>query len=106
VGVKPKLYNKEEYEARIIDMKQLSEAYQTMLHDITLNLYIDDISHEMISQLKEQLSGREGNVNLKVKVIDSREGVVLNFFSKKYRINPTMELIDFLDNMQINYNIA
>ncbi len=105
-SVKPKLYNKDEYEAKISAIQQLSDAYSTLLNDITLSIYIDDISQEMIARLKERLSLPGGNVNLKVKIIDSREGVVLNFFSKKYRVNLTMDLVEFLENMQINYRIA
>ncbi len=105
-SVKPKLYNKEEYEAKISAIQQLSDAYQTMMKEITLSIYIDDISQEMISQLKERFSRPEGSVNLKVKIIDLRDGVVLNFFSKKYRVNLTMELVEFLENMQINYRIT
>lgn len=103
--VQPKFYNKEEYEAKITAMQQLDEAHRMLIKEITLNLYINDISQELIQNLSGKIESCPGDTPLKVKVIDARDGVVLNMLSRNVRVEVGRELVDFLDSYQIKYSV-
>ena len=104
--VQPKFYKKDEYEAKINAMMQLDEARETFVKELVLSLYVNDISQEMISELSGKLESCPGNTPLRVKIVDSRDGVVLGFFSRSIRVDVGRELVDFLESYQINYSIA
>ena len=104
--VQPKFYKKDEYEPKINAMMQLDEARETFVKELVLSLYVNDISQEMISELSGKLESCPGNTPLRVKIVDSRDGVMLGFFSRSIRVEVGRDLVDFLDSYQINYSIA
>lgn len=104
-SVKPRPYNKDEYEAKLTSMQMLGDTLDS-INELTLNLSINEISPEMTAELSERIAVAQGKINLRIKVIDSREGVSLNFFSRKYKVGLTQEFIEFLDNSGINYAIG
>lgn len=104
-SVRPRMYNKDIYEAKITSMQMLGEALDT-IGEITITLNINDINPEMTASLTEYISSAKGKINVKIKVYDPREGVSLNFFSRKYKTVLSQELIEYLDENQILYAIA
>ena len=104
-SVRPRPYNKDEYEAKITSMQMLGDVLDSV-NELTISLHINDISPDMTAELSERIAATKGKINLRVKVIDSREGVSLAFFSRKYKVALTQELVSYLESNQINYSIA
>ena len=103
-SVKPKIYNKDEYEIKISSMSMLSDVYDS-INRLTINLDIDSIDTELISQLSEIMNGSKGKVNLKMRISDPKEGVSLAFHSRRCKIDLSKELIDFLTDNGITYSV-
>ena len=72
----------------------------------TLHLHIGDIDNEVVAGLAEHVTSTPGKINLRVRVVDSREGVLLHFFSRRHKISLTPELVEFLESNEINSNMA
>ena len=104
-SVRPRPYNKDEYEAKITSMQMLGDVLDSV-NELTISLHINDISPDMTAELSERIAATKGKINLRVKVIDSREGVSLAFFRVSTRWTLTQELVSYLESNQINYSIA
>ncbi len=72
-SVRPRPYNKDEYEAKITSMQMLGDVLDSV-NELTISLHINDISPDMTAELSERIAATKGKINLRVKVIDSREG--------------------------------
>ncbi len=103
--MRPRPYNKEEYEAKITSMQMLGDVLDGV-NELTISLHINDITPDLTAELAERLSAVKGRINLRVKVVDPREGVSLAFFSRKYKVALTQELVGYLESNEINYSIA
>ena len=73
-------------------MQMLGDVLDSV-NELTISLHINDISPDMTAELSERIAATKGKINLRVKVIDSREGVSLAFFSRKYKVALTQELV-------------
>ena len=104
-SVRPRPYRDTEYEAKITSMQMLDDVLGG-ISELTLNLPIQEITPDATAELTERLTAAKGKINLRIKVIDPHEGVSLVFFSRKYKVALTQELVDYLENSQINYRIA
>lgn len=104
-SVRPKPYNKEEYEVKITSIQMMCDVLDG-ISELTINLPITDITPDMTTDLLEHISATKGKISLKVKVTDPREGIALAFHSRKYKIALTQELVGYLENNQINYSIV
>lgn len=104
-SVRPRLYNKDEYEAKITSIQMLGDALDS-ISELTLNLPIKEINPELAAELSGIMASSKGKVNLRIKVTDPREGVSLAFYSRKYKVELTKELMNYLESNQINYSVA
>jgi hypothetical protein len=55
--------------------------------------------------LLEQVSKNQGTTQLYFNIYDPTEDVRIKLGSRRYRVAPTVESMDFLDNNDINYTI-
>lgn len=101
----PSRFRQGELEFNIKSMQTLSTLREDLVKKITLSLFVNDINDELISELKTIASSHPGNVNLRVRLIDPKQHVNVELFSRTLRVSVSNELIKHLNQMNISYKI-
>ena len=103
--VQSRIYRDGELELKIESMMQLSEVRDTMIKEITVQLPVDDVTEEFIKKFNTHVKASKGPVTLRMKVYDKETGVYISLFSKSIKVTITPELIGYLEENNITFNI-
>ncbi|MBR5850552.1 MAG: DNA polymerase III subunit alpha [Alistipes sp.] len=108
--VQPRPYRKEgepeQLEFRIGSMMQLQEVRDTMIRELQIWLPIHELTEQFIKEFVPVVKRSKGKTQLRVQLYDPQEQVQLRLFSKKYRVELTQELIDYLNENELKYTIS
>jgi DNA polymerase-3 subunit alpha len=96
--VQRRRHKEEELEFKIKTINLLSSVKDELIKSVTLKIDPENISMEMINELKELIQQNKGETELKFMFIDSDDKVSLPMFSRTFRIRLNNELISYLDD--------
>jgi len=96
--VQKRRYNEDELELKIKTITLLSSVKDELIKSVTLKIDTENISAEMINELKELVHENKGETELKFLFIDSEDKISLPMFSRTFRIRLNNELISYLDD--------
>ena len=99
--VEPRMYNENEFEVRVKSMAMLHEVKSEMVKSLTLKVPLNNITQELVTELRAATDKHKGNVTLKIKVIDPDEKMAIDFFSRGIRINLDNELLQFFEELDL-----
>jgi len=99
--VEPRMYNENEFEVRVKSMVMLHDVKAEMVKSLTLKLPLNNITEELVTELRIATDKHKGNVTLKIKVIDPEEKMAIDFFSRAIRINLDNELLQFFEELDL-----
>ena len=94
----------EELEYKIVSIQHLADIADGITN-IRIELDINDVCSSFTNMILEQAAANSGKATLQFVVIDHNEDVKVKLSSKKYRVAPSTEFINFLDSNDINYFI-
>lgn len=94
-----------ELEFFVKSIQMLSEVRDEMIKKITISLMLDEVDDELIDQIKVVTKSNNGKVQLRVKIVDPKNKVNLEMFSRTIRINVSKQLIEHLKKMDINFKV-
>jgi DNA polymerase-3 subunit alpha len=103
--VMPKPYNDNDLEPKISSIMQLEEAQNTLVKEMVLTLPVDEITDDMIADIAAHLRAAEGNIQLRMRVIDPENSVSLGMFSRTIRVSLSGELIKYCEDSGIRYSL-
>ena len=93
-SVAPRKWGAEnELEIKINSMMLLSEVRGKMVKGIRVNIDLDDLNYDLMEKLEAITAKFKGDAKLYIDVIDRRENITLELFSKKFSIDPSAEMI-------------
>jgi DNA polymerase-3 subunit alpha len=96
--VQKRRYNEDELELKIRTITLLSSVKDELIKSVTLKIDTENISTEMINELKELVHENKGETELKFLFIDPEDKISLPMFSRTFRIRLNNELISYLDD--------
>jgi len=96
--VQKRRYNEDELELKIRTITLLSSVKDELIKSVTLKIDTENISAEMINELKELVHENKGETELKFLFIDPEDKISLPMFSRTFRIRLNNELISYLDD--------
>jgi DNA polymerase III subunit alpha len=96
--VQKKKYKEEEIEFKIKTITLLSSVKDELIKSVTLKIDPENISSEMINELKELVSENKGETELKFLFLDSEDKISLPMFSRTFRVRLNNEFISYLDD--------
>jgi DNA polymerase-3 subunit alpha len=96
--VQKRPYREDELEFRIKTINLLSSVKDDLIKSVTLKIDPENISPEMIRDLKELVTENKGETELKFLFIDPEDKISLPMFSRTYRVRLNNELISYLDD--------
>ena len=104
--VQTRPYNDQELELKIKTMMMLSQVREEMVNNLLLTIPLNNLTEDLIREIKEHTLAKKGKVNLKFKIIDMEENIGIDLFSRTERIDVTNDLIHYLDEKtDIQYSI-
>jgi len=96
--VQKRPYREDELEFKIKTINLLSSVKDELIKSVTLKIDPENISPEMIRDLKELVLEHKGETELKFLFIDPDDKISLPMFSRTYRVRLNNELISYLDD--------
>ena len=96
--VQKRPYREDELEFKIKTINLLSSVNDELIKSVTLKIDPENISPEMIRDLKELVLEHKGETELKFLFIDPDDKISLPMFSRTYRVRLNNELISYLDD--------
>ncbi|MFT4858855.1 MAG: DNA polymerase-3 subunit alpha [Algoriphagus sp.] len=105
--VEPKRWAENELEFKISNIMLLSEVRSKMVKGIRVNINLDDLSYDLMEKLEAITSKYKGEAKLYFDVIDRKENIALELFSKKFSIDPSAEMIKELRQIpEVMYKVV
>ena len=90
---------------KVLAITQLQEVRETMIHELHVGMPIEQLSDRFIEDFTALVKKNKGNTTLRMMLYD-REGVSLRLFSKRFRVDVSQELIDYLNEQELTYTIS
>jgi DNA polymerase-3 subunit alpha len=104
--VQKRKYKEDELEFKIRTITLLSSVKDELIKSVTLKIDPENISTEMINELKDLVSENKGETELKFLFIDTDDKISLPMFSRTLRVRLNNELISYLeDHPGIEYKV-
>jgi DNA polymerase-3 subunit alpha len=104
-SVRPKPYNAEELEVKIIQLTQLQDISENVIKEININIFVEDLTPDFREELTKRLKKSKGKTRLTIRVCDSNTDVAVNFAPKKLTVGVTQELLDFFKDNDILFSL-
>ncbi len=103
--IQPRPYsNPEQLEFKVTSVTQLSDV-RDAVREIKLYLPIETITKEFIDELTEVAKESKGKAQLKFSLQDLKEEVYVSAYSRKYRVELTKEISDFIKKYNLKHTI-
>jgi DNA polymerase III subunit alpha len=96
--VQKRRFKEEELEFKIKTITLLSSVKDELIKSVTLKINPENVSNEMINELRQLVTENKGDTELKFLFIDSEDKISLPMFSRTFRIRLNNELISYLDD--------
>lgn len=94
-----------DYRANVTEIMSLEEAKERFIRDITIQMPIEAVNDENISNLEEIFIENKGEVTPKMFIYDKDSNVSVTMLIKKYKIDVSQPLINNLNKYNIRYKI-
>ncbi|WP_268035694.1 DNA polymerase III subunit alpha [Algoriphagus sp. PAP.12] len=91
-----KKWNEHEMEFKIDSISLLSEVRSKMVKGLRVNIDLDDLTLDLMEKLEAITEKYKGEAKLYFDVVDRKENISLELFSKRFSIDPSAEMIQEL----------
>jgi DNA polymerase-3 subunit alpha len=92
----------EELEFKILSIQHLAEVADS-INSIRIELDINEVCPTLTEMLIEKAAENKGKATLSFVIVDKTNNVKIKLSSKKYRVAPTTDFMEFLENNEFNY---
>jgi DNA polymerase-3 subunit alpha len=83
----------------------LSEVKDDMIKLLTISLPVDEVTDELVEELRNISSVNKGKVPLRFKVVDRESNLSVDMFSRSYRVSVSSDLIGHLQKMELSFKV-
>ncbi|MDD5572002.1 MAG: OB-fold nucleic acid binding domain-containing protein, partial [Bacteroidales bacterium] len=97
--------NSQELEFKITGIHLLSEVREKLVKKIQVKITLSALSEKIINEMQQLAEANKGKTLLKFCVFDPVEKISVELFSRKYRINVSHEITEYLERLDIEYKI-
>jgi len=105
-AVYPSRFKPSEWEFKINTISLLNELRGKMIKGLRVHIALEDLTFDLMEKLEKITTTYQGDARLYINIIDDKENITLDMMSKKYKIDPSNELISALGTIpEIAYKI-
>jgi len=94
------------YDLKIREISLLSTIRETKVHELILNLPVTAVNKEFRKDFVSTLKKSKGKVKLSLYITDEDKNLHASFFSRKYKVDITSDLLEFMQRNHIQYKIS
>ncbi|WP_296697992.1 DNA polymerase III subunit alpha [Algoriphagus sp.] len=91
-----KKWAENELEFKITNIMLLSEVRGKMIKGLRVNIDLDDLTLDLMEKLEAIIEKYKGDAKLYFDVVDRKENITLELFSKKFAVDPSAAMIQEL----------
>lgn len=96
----------DELEFKISNIDLLSEVREKLTKSITIKVEANEVSQELVEQLRTLTNENRGNCQLQLCILDSKNKNVVDMRSRSFQINLSNKVIDeLLNNLKLNFKL-
>ncbi|GAA0878443.1 DNA polymerase III subunit alpha [Algoriphagus jejuensis] len=96
-----------ELEVKINSMMLLSEVRGKMIKGLRINIDLDNLTLDLMEKLEAITTKYKGDAKLYIDVIDRKENIALELFSKRFAIDPSADMIRALKTLpEVVYKVV
>ena len=104
--IQPRPYgDNPELEFKILSMQQLADVRDSV-KEVHIQIPIEDITHDFVEEFSTHVRKSKGKTLLRLTVTDRKMGTSLNLYSKRYRVEMTQRLTDYLYKNEFKYSLS
>lgn len=96
----------ESYELKISSITLLANAREQFIKEFIVLLPLSKLTAEFRSALKKHLKPGKKGVILSIYVYDEENDYMVEFFSRKYKIEPSQDFIKFITDWELGYKLG
>lgn len=100
-----KSWRDDSLEFRIKDIKLLESVGEDMTQGIVLNLPLEKLSNDIVTQLDDLCKKRKGPHKLKMVVLDRQQRVKLAMYARERKVQADNEFVQALEELGIQYKV-
>ncbi len=89
----------DDWDVTALSFKLLTDLRDTLTKGIALDIDILSVNQTFITDLTTILSNNEGNLTVNINIVDTSKNLKVDMVSRKFKVEPTNELINSLSNM-------
>ncbi len=105
-GTVKQRFNSETYEFKISGIELLSEVRKNYIKTVTLNVPLDKLNVDVISEIEKMAKNNKGKTLLKFNVFDPENNMNIHMFSRTSKIRFSDEFLSFFEkDTDITYRI-
>ncbi|MCB0641230.1 MAG: DNA polymerase III subunit alpha, partial [Phaeodactylibacter sp.] len=105
-GVYQQRWNSEEFQLKIKEVSLLESTANKLTESITLKLYLEQITDEMINSLEDICKDHRGQHRLRMKLIDRNSRTTLTLASRNQKVHANNDFIQALDRLGLDYSLS
>ncbi len=94
--VEPRYKNDRELNFRVKKIQLLSEVREKMIRSVTLTINLELVNHELSRELLGVVQKNKGNTLLRIMIMDPADRIMINLFSRTFKVEISDELIGFI----------
>ncbi len=94
-----------ECDLKLKNIAMLANTKEDFIRTLEIDLPVEAITAEFRKELIKILKANKGKKMLSIKAISAREGFCVECFSRKFKIDPSEELLAWLENNHIRFNV-
>ena len=116
--VQPRPYSENgDLEFKIQHIMQLSEVRDKMIKEIHISLPIEYVTERFVKEFSDLVmqncakrrkseEKEKSFAVLRFSIVDRQQGVTLNMYSRKYKVELTQDIVKFLENNDLKYSLS
>jgi DNA polymerase-3 subunit alpha len=93
-----------ELEVKIKQINLLGNARDS-LKSFTVSIPVSEMSQVLAAEMSDTVKRNSGKIEFRIRFIDKDKNVTVNLFSRKYRINISSEILDFVQSNSLEYSV-
>ena len=90
---------------RIKKMTLLANTKEEFIRSFTVGIPVEKITKEFRKELIKMIKANKGKKLLNLKILDKKNKLSVDFFSKKYAVDVNNDLLDYLIREGLNYSV-
>ncbi len=90
---------------RIKKMTLLANTKEEFIRSFTVDIPVEKITKEFRKELIKMIKANKGKKLLNLKILDKKNKLSVDFFSKKYAVDVNNDLLDYLIREGLNYSV-